>query len=104
MITFDWKITEIESSDNKLNHVKYYVKAQNGEKSVETEGYCFLKLQDEVSFADLLEVELIEYLKRFYIQDDVNLIESRLTEQLSYLEKTASTTPPWHIDTFKVEV
>lgn len=103
-MTFNWKILEVSSFNGILNYVKYYVSATKNDLKVETEGYAYLKLPEEVVFKDLIEVELLEYLKRFYIQDEVNLIESRLIEQLSYLEKTASTIPPWHIDTFKVEV
>jgi hypothetical protein len=104
MASFEWKILEVASSDNNLEHIKYKVTAVEGDKSVETEGYAFLKLASEVSFNDLLEVELIEYLKRFYIQGDVNTIEFRLNEQLAYLQKNTSTTPPWHKETFKLEI
>lgn len=101
---FNWKILEVLSSDGQIEHVKYKVTATKGEHTVETEGYCQLKLDENIKFADLIEVELTEYLKRFYIQNDVNSIESRLSEQLDYLEKNTTTTPPWHVETFKVEV
>jgi hypothetical protein len=104
MTQFNWKMTEILSEDNVLKHIKYEVTATRDENTVTTEGYAFLKLPEEVSFTNLLELELLEYLKRFYIQNDVNLIESRLSEQLDYLTKTTSTIPPWHVETFKVEV
>jgi hypothetical protein len=97
-------MTEILSEDNILKHIKYEVIAKEGDLSVTTEGYCYLNLPEEVTFSNLIEVELLEYLKRFYIQNDVNLIESRLSEQLSYLQKNTSTIPPWHVETFKVEV
>lgn len=101
---FNWKITEVLSADGQIEHVKYKVTATKGEHTVETEGYCALKLDENVNFKDLIEVELTEYLKRFYIQDGVNLIESRLSEQLDYLAKNTTTIPPWHVETFKVEV
>jgi len=104
MTQFDWKMTEILSENNVLKHIKYEVTATKGENSVKTEGYAFLNLPEEVNFSELIEVELLEYLKRFYIQNDVNLIESRLSEQLDYLKKNTSTIPPWHVETFKVEV
>ena len=104
MTQFDWKMTEILSEDGVLKHIKYEVTATQGENKVTTEGYAYLKLPSEVTFSNLIEVELLEYLKRFYIQNDVNSIESRLSEQLDYLTKTTSTTPPWHVETFKVEV
>lgn len=104
MHQFTWEITEVLSENEVLKSVKYQVTAKDGEKEVKTEGYCFLTLPPEVIFKDLLESELIEYLKRFYIQSDVNTIESRLNEQLEYLNQQTSNIPPWHIETFKVEV
>lgn len=104
MTQFDWKMTEILSEDGVLKHIKYEVTATEGENVVTTEGYARFQLPAEVNFSTLLEVELLEYLKRFYIQNDVNSIESRLSEQLAYLQKTPSTTPPWQLETFKVEV
>lgn len=104
MITFDWKILELSSSESVLEHIKYKVTAKEGENEVSTEGYARFELPSEVNFNNLIEVELIEYLKRFYIQNDVNSIESRLKEQLAYLKKNSTTTPPWHVETFKVEV
>jgi hypothetical protein len=101
---FNWKILEVASIDGKLKHIKYHVSAEKNCFFVETEGYAEFDLPSEVNFKDLIEVELIEYLKRFYIQDGVNLIESRLNEQLDYLSQNVTTTPPWHVETFKVEV
>lgn len=104
MPQFDWKMTEVLSEDGVLKHVKYEVTATEGESVVTTEGYARFELPEGIVFSNLLEAELLDYLKRFYIQNDVNLIESRLTEQLAYLQKSTSTTPPWHVETFKVEV
>lgn len=104
MATFTWKMTEILSENNVLKHIKYEVIGEQDGKQVKTEGYAVFDLPKEVEFKNLLEHELLEYLKRFYIQDDVNLIESRLTQQLDYLNKNLSTKAPWHIDTFKMEV
>ncbi len=104
MNQFNWEILEVASHGKVLEHVKYRVTATSGEHQVVTEGYARFQLPAEADFEKLIEVELLEYLKRFYIQNDVNSIESRLSEQLAYLSKTATTTPPWHVETFKVEV
>jgi hypothetical protein len=104
MPQFEWKMTEVLSEEGVLKHIKYEVTATEEENVVVTEGYARFELPEEVTFDNLLEAELLEYLKRFYIQEDVNTIESRLSEQLAYLQKTPSTTPPWHVETFKVEV
>ena len=101
MIT--WKILEVVSVNDAIDYVKYRATITEGDLKVETEGNCHLTLSEEVVFKDLIEPELIEYVKRFYIQNDVNSIESNLSQQLEYLKKNTSTTPPWHVETFKVE-
>ncbi len=104
MPNFEWKILETSFFDKNIDYLKYYVKATDNNLSVETEGYARFKLTGEINFDSLIESELLEYLKRFYIQDGVNTIESRLSEQLAYLQKKTSKTPPWHVDTFKLEI
>jgi hypothetical protein len=101
---FNWKLLEIVSSNNVLDYVKYYVSCVQGDNKVETEGYCYLKLAENVSFESLTEPELTEYVKRFYIQENVNTIESNLAKQMENLTKNTTNLPPWHIETFKVEV
>jgi hypothetical protein len=103
MINFTWKITEVLSENDVLQNVKYEVIGEQDGKQVSTEGYAALKLPQEVKFKELLERELLSYLRSFYIQGDVNLIESRLAEQLDYLNKNMTTKAPWHIDTFTIE-
>jgi hypothetical protein len=104
MSNFDWKITETSFIDKNIDFLKYKVTATEGDLSVETEGYAKFKLPEEVVFENLIESELLEYLKRFYIQEGVNTIEFRLSEQLAYLQRNASTIPPWHVETFKLEI
>jgi hypothetical protein len=104
MSQFNWEILEVSSVNKCLKHIKYRVTLNDEDFKVVTEGYARFDLPSEVIFENVLEVELLEYLKRFYIQKDVNTIESRLSEQLAYLKKEQSTIPPWHIETFKVEV
>lgn len=101
---FKWEILEVLSANNTLENIKYKVSLIEGEHVVETEGNCPLILPENVVFKDLIEVELIEYMKRFYIQDDVNTIESNLTKQMANLTKVQTNLPPWHIETFKLEV
>lgn len=101
MIT--WKILEVSSVNGLIDYVKYRATITEGDLKVETEGNCPLVLPEEVVFANLIEPEMIEYVKRFYIQNDVNSIESNLIKQLEYLKQNPSTTPPWHVETFKVE-
>lgn len=102
MISFNWKILEVLSENGQLKHVKYNVTAIDGDKTVETEGYARFELPQEVVFENILEVELLEYVKRFYTQNDLNSIEYRLSEQMIDLQKTVTTEPPWKVETFKL--
>lgn len=104
MINYEWKIDEVASVDGKLKHVKYKVTAIDGDNKVETEGYAYFDLPDEVVFSNLMEAELLEYTKRFYTQNNINSIEYRLAEQMVEVKKSVSTEPPWHVPTFKVGI
>lgn len=104
MPQFDWKILETSFVDKNVEFVKYYVKATENDLFVETEGYAEFKLPPEVIYETLTEEELTRYLKRFYIQNETNTIELRLTEQLANLAKNRTNLPPWHVPTFKLDI
>ena len=103
MTTFEWKILETTIEDKNITHVKYHVSAVDGEKKVETEGNAYADFSFGIIFEEITEQNVISVLKNLYVQGESNLIELNLQKQLDNLSvKTVS--PPWHVDTFKVEV
>lgn len=103
MVTFNWKILETTIKDESITHVKYYVSAVDGNKKVETEGNAFGDFSFGINFKDITEQNVIETLKKLYVQGESNLIELNLKQQLENLS-VETVSPPWHVDTFKVEV
>ena len=95
MITHTWKIHDIDAADGLITEVKYSVVATELDTSVETEGYW--KFGDPVlrkPFEEVTEEDVIAWVRADSMQNGVNIIESRLEEQVIALEKQ-KVIPPW---------
>lgn len=101
MTTFKWKILETVVQDDFLKSLKYYCKAEDGDLSVDTEGYWSMK-KTYIVTSDSYETEVVNWLIDETTQDGVNAIKSRLQEQLDNLRNPVSTSLPWAVPTFKV--
>ena len=97
MITFEWKILEISADGDLITHAKYHVLAQadTGEK-VETEGNWWFS--DKIlnkPFNEVTEADVILWIQNETTQNGVNLIKSRLEEQLASLQGNRVVVAPW---------
>ena len=97
MTTFDWKILEISADGDLITHAKYHVlaEADTGEK-VETEGNCWFS--DKIlkkPFGEVTEADVASWVENETTQNGVNLIKSRLEEQLASLKENGVVVPPW---------
>jgi hypothetical protein len=104
MITHKWKIHDIDAKDGLITEVKYSVLARHLDTTVETEGYW--KFGDPVLRKPLLEVkeeDVIAWVKADSMREGVNIIESRLEEQLANLEKD-KVKLPWVPQVFTVNL
>lgn len=104
MITYTWKILEIDAKDGLITEVKYSVKAKEIDTVVETEGYW--RFGDPVLRKPLLEVkeeDVIAWVKQDAMQEGKNIIESRLEEQLANLAKD-KVKLPWVAQVFTVNL
>ena len=104
MITHTWKIHEVDAIDGLITEVKYSVVARELDTSVETEG--FWRFGDPVLRKPFLEVEekdVIAWLRADSMQEGVNIIESRLEEQLANLQRN-KIKPPWVPQVFTVNL
>ena len=104
MITHTWKIHDIDATDGLITEVKYSVLARELDTSVETEGYW--KFGDPVlrkPFEEVTEEDVIAWVKADSMQNGVNIIESRLEEQLANLEKD-KVKLPWVAQVFTVNL
>jgi hypothetical protein len=104
MITYKWKIHEIDATEGLITEVKYSVLARDIDLTVETEGYW--KFGNPVMGKPLLEVkeeDVIAWVKADSMREGVNIIESRLEEQLANLAKD-KVKLPWVPQVFTVNL
>jgi len=104
MTTYKWKIHEIDATEGLITEVKYSVLARDIDLTVETEGYW--RFGDPVLRKPLLEVkeeEVIAWVKADSVREGVNIIESRLAEQLANLAKD-KVKLPWVPQVFTVNL
>lgn len=68
----------------------------DGENIVNTEGnWTFQEPSLKVSFADVTEDMVCDWIKNQAVKDGKSLIESRLAEQLATLKSQQKTVAPW---------
>jgi len=104
MTTYKWKIHEIDATEGLITVVKYSVLARDIDLTVETEGYW--RFGDPVLRKPLLEVkeeDVIAWVKADSMREGVNIIESRLAEQLANLAKD-KVKLPWVPQVFTVNL
>jgi len=90
-----WKISEISAENGLITHAKYFVTATEDDKKVETEGnWWFQNPEIKVPFEQVTEQMVAQWIEAETMKDGVNIITSRLQEQLKSLEKKA-VIPPW---------
>lgn len=93
---FNWKILEIGANDGVVKSARYFVSANDGINTVETEGFCEIPTGEIVtSFDQITEAQVIDWVKKVIMQNDENPIELRLQEQLEVLKTQEKTKAPW---------
>ena len=102
-MNFQWKILDVTVKEELIVHAKYYCKLSNGDVFVETEGNAYGDLSIGIPYKDITEQNIIDSVKKLYMQDEVNLIELNLQKQLANGQKEP-VSPPWHVETFKLEI
>jgi hypothetical protein len=103
MNNYVWKILDVDVKNDAIYFAKYYVTANDelGKLSVETEGNWYINGKFDKSFSEITEQDVIDLIKKEAIKDDVNIIESRLDEQLVYLSNNqVKSVAPWLPQTF----
>jgi hypothetical protein len=99
----DWKITDVISKDGVIESVKYYIKAEDGENCVETEGYWHFDCPTaKVPFEEVTEQLIVKWVEEDAQKDGKCHITERLLEQLEELKKIKHTSPPWMPQTFSI--
>ena len=98
---YKWTILELSAENEVITHAKYHLSLSDGKNTVETEGnWWFLEPQNKTPFAQVTEELVAEWIENETMKDGVNVIKSRLEEQLALLEKSNSIVPPWKPQVF----
>ena len=103
MTTYKWSILEVYG-DQKITKVRYLLKAQDEQNTVETEGYhSFLEGSVDKSYEETREEDLTRWLEQDTTQDEVNIIKLNLEKQLESLKSSEKIELPWVASTFSIE-
>ena len=95
MIHFTWKILNISAENEIITNAKYYVTANDDTNLVETEGNWTFNYPINVPFADITEEMVAEWIEKETMRDGVNIIKSRLEEQLNEIKTNGTVVAPW---------
>ena len=100
-----WKIEELSAEDGLITHAKYRCTVSDEGQSVATEGnWWFNEPKIKVPFEQVTEEMVAQWIENEATKDGVNVIKSRLEEQLALLEKSKSVVPPWKPQVFTPEL
>jgi hypothetical protein len=102
MITYTWSILEI-FGDQTISKVRYLLKAQDEQNTVETEGeHTFLEGTIIKPVSEIKEDDLTRWVEQDTTQDEVNIIKLNLEKQLEALKTSKKIEFPWENNTFTI--
>lgn len=102
-MNYVWKILDIYAEGEAITSAKYLCSVNDGDNTVETEGYWSFPKAGTVPFADVTEAMIAQWIEDSSIVDGKNVIKSRLAEQLQTLSKKP-VPAPWLPQTFTPEL
>ena len=102
MANFTWAILET-FGDETITKVRYLLKAQDEQNTVETEGnHEFSEGLVCKPLSEIKESDLIGWIESDTTQDDVNAIKLNLENQLNALKTSKKMAFPWEAETFTI--
>ena len=95
-MNYIWSILDISAKNGLITHAKYKVSLTDQDKIVETEGnWWFNGTETKVPFDQVTEEMVASWIEQETMKDGINLIKSRLEEQLNELNKQDTVVAPW---------
>jgi len=95
-MNYKWSILDISAIDGLITHAKYKVEISDDNKIVETEGnWWFANPTLKVPFLEVTEEMVASWIEQETMKDGVNLIKSRLEEQLNVVNSDTTVIAPW---------
>lgn len=105
MNEYKWKVLSIVNNGDLIISAHYYLSATDGENNVETEGNHFFSGKEiKISFSELREQIIINWIVDETTKDEVCSIKSNLDNQLEALKSQKSSGLPWLANTFTPEI
>ena len=87
---------DISANNDLITHAKYKVSLTDQNQTVETEGnWWFNGIEAKVPFDQVTEEMVVSWIEQETMKDGINLIKSRLEEQLNELNKQKTVVAPW---------
>ena len=103
-MNYTWKFLELFANSEQLVSVTYLLSGTDGTNTVESKGkHTFSNGIVNKSLADIVESDLVQWLEKDTIQDDVNPIKLAIENQLKAIENAKKVDFPWLANTFTVE-
>lgn len=100
-----WTILDIQAEGDLITSVRYHCRCFNDENEVETEGnWYFAEPSLKIPLDEVTEEMIVDWISKEATKDGINLIESRLEEQLAGLSKTRTVHPPWLPKVFTLKI
>jgi hypothetical protein len=103
-MNYEWSVSGISAKDGLITHAKYLVIGSEDDKKVTTEGNWYFKTLQNVPFDQVTEQMVCDWIKNETTENNVNLIESRLKEQLDFVRSHVPAVAPWLPQVFTPEL
>jgi hypothetical protein len=101
---FTWSILELFANDSQLTAVRYLLSGTNGKVTVQSEGkHTFSDGIVNKSLDQIVESDIVQWLEKDTINDDVNAIKLAVENQLKSLQTSEKVDFPWLAGTFTIE-
>ena len=101
MANFKWTIRNLTMENNVISHAEYHVVATDGDHKVDTEGnWQFHNQVEWPADVVLTPDQAAILLEKDSTIHGVNVIKSRLEEQLNVLKNGVKNTTPWKTSVF----
>jgi len=95
-MNYKWSILDISANNGFITHAKYKVILTDQDQVVETEGnWWFNGTESKVPFEQVTEEMVASWIEEETMKDGINLIKSRLEEQLNVINSKKTVIAPW---------